>query len=103
MKSIRRSLIIGTIAVSAVSILVAGVFLYRIVRAQLYQQFDAALESRANTLASTLEIVEGRLEIDFEDLDMREFEVDCKKPVMQSIPLETARPHCNTLTRIRLT
>ncbi|MEZ6193049.1 MAG: ATP-binding protein [Phycisphaerales bacterium] len=74
MRSLKRTLVIG----SAVSVIllttVAGLSLYLMARAYLTAQFDAAMMRKAKLLTSMIEVDAGTLELGFEDLDMGEFD-----------------------------
>lgn len=74
MRSIRTSLVIGTVIATVIVIVFAGVVLHRTVRSTMLQQFDSALENKIDDLASTVELEDGELELAFDDLDMGEFE-----------------------------
>ena len=74
MPSIRRALISGTILGTAIILAASGVLLYTFVRADLLDQFDGALNDKANLLRAAVEDKGGRAEIDFDQFDMHEFE-----------------------------
>jgi signal transduction histidine kinase len=76
MRSIRSSLLIGTVLGSIGVLVVAGFVLQQSVRSILVEQFDGSLNEKARFLAASIEEVDGEVEVDFEDLDMREFESD---------------------------
>lgn len=74
MRSIRTSLLTGTL-VGAILVLVgAGIAVERGVRSTLIDQLDHSLEDEARLLASTVEESDEGTEVEFEDLDMRDFE-----------------------------
>lgn len=74
MSSIRTSLLLGTVVCLIVVIAVAGITLHRAVRSTLMRQFDRAMEDKARLLASMVDREFGVIEVEFDDLDMREFE-----------------------------
>lgn len=74
MSSIRTSLIVGTVVVVLVALVAAGLLLYSGVRSALMAQFDRSLEDKARFLASTVEFTPKDVEVEFSELDMREFE-----------------------------
>ena len=83
MRSLRRNLILGTTIGSAVVLLAAGVLLYVLVRTGLVDQFDRGLVDKARLLASTVEQKRGRIDLDFDELDMREFDASDGRGFLQ--------------------
>ena len=73
MRSLRARLLVCTTVGTAVVVVAAGVALYALVRGGVLGQFDAAMTDKAATLASVIEIENGKLDIGFDDLDMGEF------------------------------
>ena len=71
--SVRRALLIGTGIGTALLLSASGLSLYALVRSDLRAQFDDALLGKARLLASTVEETPLGIEIEFDDLDMREF------------------------------
>lgn len=76
MRSLRKTLVLGTSLATAATLLTAGILLYALVRASLLAQFDQSLLDKAQILASAVERERGTLELGFDDLDLREFEGD---------------------------
>lgn len=73
MTSLRRTLTIGTVIGSAAVLLSVGVLVYVMVRAGLVEQFDQSLIDKARLLASTIELEEGSVDLQFSEFDMHEF------------------------------
>ncbi len=73
MRSIRKTLIVGTIGAMVTLLIASGAFLYLTVRASLLRQFDQALLDKAHVLIDSVEVKSGRIVFDNEDLDMAEF------------------------------
>lgn len=73
MRSLRRTLALGTIGGIALVLLVAGTVVYVLVRGDMVRQFDGALVDEARLLASTVERESGEVELEFDELDMGEF------------------------------
>ena len=74
MRSLSRTLVLGTTLAAAVILVSAGASLYVLVRASLLKQFDRSMLDKAQLLASTIEQERGELVLEFDELDMREFE-----------------------------
>ncbi len=74
MRSLGRTLLVGTTVGTAIVLASAGVALYALIRAGLLDQFDRSLVDKARTLASTIEQEGGKLDLEFEELDMYEFQ-----------------------------
>jgi signal transduction histidine kinase len=74
MRSLGRTLLVGTALGTSIVLVAAGVALYLLIRAGLIEQFDRSLVDKARTLASTIEQEHGRLNLEFEELDMHEFQ-----------------------------
>ena len=73
MKSLRGRLLVCTTAGIGLIFLFSAVFTYAMVRSTLYREFDKALVSRVNTLALLVDVEDGRIEEDFDELLFREF------------------------------
>lgn len=73
MRSLKVSLILGAVAGTTGVLLVAGALLFLVIRRGVLAHFDRSLIERARQLAGAVEQSERMLDIDFEDLDMREF------------------------------
>ncbi len=73
MSSLRRTLIIGTTIGSAAVLLCVGILVYLLVRDGLIEQFDQSLIDKARLLASTIELEEGAVDLQFSEFDMHEF------------------------------
>jgi signal transduction histidine kinase len=74
MRSLSRTLIVGTTLGTVAVLVVSGCALYVLVRTSLISQLDRSLLDKAYLLASTVEEDNGSLDLEFTDLDMREFE-----------------------------
>ncbi len=74
MHSLSRTLVAGTTLLTAVVLVTAGAVLYLLVRMNLLAELDRSLVDRAGLLASTIEIEDGKLDVELVDLDMRSFE-----------------------------
>ncbi len=74
MRSLGRTLLVGTMVGTTVVLVAAGAVLYLLIRAGLLEQFDRSLVDKARTLASTIEQEEGNLDLEFEELDLYEFQ-----------------------------
>jgi len=83
MRSLRKTLVLGTTLATASIFVIAGILLYALVRASLLAQFDQSLLDKAQILASAVEREDGELELGFDDLDMREFQGDEPAAYMQ--------------------
>jgi len=83
MRSLRTTLIMGTTAGSTVILLIAGIVLYAFVSAGLVRQFDEALIDKAKLIASSIEIDERGLDLQFRELDMHELEKADKPAYLQ--------------------
>ena len=73
MPSLRRRLILGTIAGSAVVLLAAGVLVYALVRNALVEQLDRSIIDKARLLASFVEQDGRKIDLEFDEFDLREF------------------------------
>lgn len=73
-RSLRRTLILGTIGGITVVLLVAGTLIYVLVRRNLVEQFDRSLADKARLLASTVEQESNEIELEFEEYDLGEFQ-----------------------------
>ena len=73
-RSLRASLLFGTIGTLVFVLAAAGIALDRGVRWSLIEQIDRELQGKAVLLASTVEVTRTGLDVAFNDLDMREFE-----------------------------
>jgi two-component system heavy metal sensor histidine kinase CusS len=74
MRSLRRDLIVGTLAGMVSVLFAAEIALYFTVRSSLLNQFDESLEDKAELLATGVEIKGTELIFDIEDMEMDEFE-----------------------------
>ena len=74
MYSLRSRLVLGTAIAMTAILAAAGVLLYVFVRAGLLRQFDRGLIDGARVFASTVEVEFGEVYLEFDELDMREFE-----------------------------
>jgi len=74
MRSLGKTLVLGTTLATEAIVVAAGVLLYVLVRASLMAEFDRSMLDKARFLASTVEQERDRLDLEFDDLDMREFE-----------------------------
>jgi len=73
MRSLSRTLVLGTTLTAAAIFVAAGVLFYALVRAGLLAQFDHAMLDKARFLASTVEREHDRLDLEFDEFDMHEF------------------------------
>jgi len=71
--SLRTRLVLSTALATAAVLAAAGVLLYGLVCGGLLDQFDRALLDKAQLLASAVERERGKVELEFDELDMREF------------------------------
>lgn len=83
MRSLSRTLVLGTMVGTAAVVLMAGMLLYLLVRASLVDQFDQAMIDKARLLASTVEQDQGKLDLEFQELDIREFQVQHRPAYLQ--------------------
>ena len=83
MRSLSRTLIVGTTLGTASVLVASGIVLYLLVRTSLFAQFDHALLDKASLLASTVEEEKGTLDLEFTDLDMGEFEGEAAVACLQ--------------------
>jgi two-component system heavy metal sensor histidine kinase CusS len=74
MRSLGRRLLLGTTLGTTLVLATSGAVLYVLIRAGLLEQFDRSLVDKARTLASTVDEEHGRLDLEFEELDMYEFQ-----------------------------
>ncbi len=74
MRSLGRTLVLGTTLLTSAVFVTAGVVLYLLVRMSLLSELDRSLVDRTGLLASTIEIEEGKLDLELVDLDMRTFQ-----------------------------
>jgi len=74
MYSLRTRLALGTAIGTSAVLLTGGMLLYLFTRGALLAQLDRSLVEKAGLLASTVEAEFGEIELDFPQLDMREFE-----------------------------
>jgi two-component system sensor histidine kinase QseC len=74
MRSLGKTLVLGTTLAAAAIFVASGLLLYLLARANLLAQFDQSLCEGARLLASTVERTQGRIELEFQDLDFRDFE-----------------------------
>ena len=73
MRSLKLSLILGAVAGATAVLLLAGALLFLVIRRGVLAHFDRSLIERTGQLAGAIEHDGRMLDIDFEDLDMREF------------------------------
>ncbi|MFO8013737.1 MAG: ATP-binding protein [Phycisphaerae bacterium] len=73
MRSLRTKLVASTAVGAAVVLVVAGLALYLLVRDGLVAQFDDAMLDKARLLASSVEVEHGKVDLEFDELDMGEF------------------------------
>ncbi|MCK4625720.1 MAG: sensor histidine kinase N-terminal domain-containing protein [Phycisphaerae bacterium] len=73
-RSLRRTLILGTMGGITVVLLAAGTLIYVLVRSNLVEQFDRSLADKARMLASTVEQESKKIELEFEEYDLGEFQ-----------------------------
>jgi len=74
MRSLRTRLILSTMLGTAAVFVAAGALLYALVRDGLVDQFDRALLDKARLLASAMEWEDGEVDLEFDELDMGEFQ-----------------------------
>ena len=72
--SLRTTLLVSTTLATAAVLAAAGAVLYALVRDGLVDQFDRALLDKAQLLASAVEQEHGTIDVEFDELDMREFQ-----------------------------
>lgn len=77
-RSIRASLIAGTVVAAVASMAIGGVVIYTAARASLMRQFDEELGEDAHMMASAVRMAADGVEPGFDELDMREFAADGK-------------------------
>ena len=73
-RSLRRTLILGTMVGIMSVLLVAGTVVYVLVRRNLVEQFDRSLAEKASLLAVTIEQESGKIDLEFEEYDLGEFQ-----------------------------
>lgn len=83
MYSLSRTLVLGTTLLTSAVLVIAGVALYVLVRMNLLAEIDRSLVDRARLLASTVEIEDGRLDLELVDLDGEAFEGQDPKAYVQ--------------------
>ncbi len=74
MTSLRRRLLIGTGAGTAIVLVVAGTTLYAMIRASLLREFDKALREKAATLSALVEQNGDEIVLEFTEDEMGEFQ-----------------------------
>ncbi len=74
MRSVRATLVVGTVTAMAVVLAGAGVILHAILRHDLEQKLDSVLVESARLLASTMEQGAKKVDGEFHEFDMRELE-----------------------------
>ena len=74
MRSLRRTLVLATAGSITAVLLAAGTLVYVLARSKLVEQFDHSLADKARLLASTIEQETGKIELEFDELDMGEFQ-----------------------------
>jgi two-component system heavy metal sensor histidine kinase CusS len=83
MRSLRTTLLAGTIAGTSAVLVASGVLLYLLVRHGLVSQLDRSLLDKARLLASVVEHEGGKLDLEYDDLDMREFRPPAPRGYLQ--------------------
>jgi signal transduction histidine kinase len=73
MRSLRLRLIVSTCIAVTVTLAVAGVLLFLLIRRGVIAQFDRSMADKAGVIMAAVEQEGGRPNPDFEDLDMAEF------------------------------
>ncbi len=73
MRSIRTSLMVGAVATTVGMLALASVAVYRGAKTTLVRQFDEALADDARVIASTVRTSGDAIELEFDDVDIREF------------------------------
>lgn len=76
MRSLQRRLTAGLLALFALLLLAGGGALYAAVRSALYAQFDDALRVKALVLITATDQRRGKVDVDFSDRFLREFDDD---------------------------
>jgi two-component system sensor histidine kinase QseC len=74
MHSLRRRLVLGTGAGAVIVLLAAGLMLYPLIAGALWREFDDALATRARAMAAMTEQEGSKIEIDFDETPLPEFE-----------------------------
>lgn len=74
MSSMRATLLVGTTVAVAAALVVAGVALQALIERSLVAELDRGLLEQARLLASTVEEDEDGLDVELEDLDLRELD-----------------------------
>jgi len=72
-RSIRASLISGTVVAAVASIAIGGATIYLGARSSLHRQFDEELEEDARMLATAVKATPRGVDLDFEDFDLQDF------------------------------
>jgi len=72
-RSLGTRLVASTAVGTAVVLVAAGVALYLLVRDGLLDQFDRAMLDKARLLASAVEVDKGKIDLEFDELEMAEF------------------------------
>jgi two-component system, OmpR family, heavy metal sensor histidine kinase CusS len=76
MRSLGRTLVLGTTTGTAAVFAAAGILLYLLAGASLLARFDESLLDKARLLASAVEWERGGFSMEFDNLDMHELEGD---------------------------
>lgn len=74
MKTLQARLLISTAIGTTLVLLVSGTVLYVLVRQSLWTEFDESLASKARSLAALVEQENDRLEVEFDEASLPEFE-----------------------------
>ena len=74
MRSLRGVLVLETIFASASIVFVSAVLLYFLVESVLVEQFDRSLLDNLLPIAASVEQESGKIELDLENVDLREFQ-----------------------------
>lgn len=76
MRSLKARLILSVAGVAVVLTAAAGVTLYLLARNYLLDEFDAAVVGKTRLIASAVEFEYGEIDLDFQDLDIGEYDTD---------------------------
>jgi two-component system sensor histidine kinase QseC len=73
LKSIRTSLVAGSVIGTVVVFTLSGIAIYRGARSTLLRQLDRALDDQAHVIASVVKYTPDGIEVEVEDIDIPEF------------------------------
>jgi two-component system sensor histidine kinase QseC len=73
MRSIRASLVVGTVVVTLGAFSAAGIAVYHFAKNTMMARLDTELREEVHIVASTVRIAGGRVHLEFQELDMPEF------------------------------